>query len=118
MMQYLRRCQAAKCDQKQDQPEYCIHRLDRELRSSKQQRKQRDMPSNSQGAECTERSPVLQGYQTERDDDKQDRFLMHMPPEEERGVAAEGDRANENFPSWLDEKLDERNLRWSVGSDV
>lgn len=52
--------------------------------------------------------PVPKGNETERDNDKKNSFLVHMPAEQERGVSTQGDSSNEGFPSRLEEELDQR----------
>lgn len=69
------------------------------------------MPRNCQRSECAEVATVLEGDKTEWDDDEENGFLVHMPAEEERCIAAEGDRTDKSIPTaWLEPDLDERNL--------
>jgi len=63
-----------------------------------------------QRAESSQVSAVVQRYQTEWDDDQQDRFLVHVPTEEKRGVGAEGRGRYEVGPCWAEEELDESGL--------
>jgi hypothetical protein len=63
-----------------------------------------------QRAESSQVSAVVQRYQTEWDDDQQDRFLVHVPAEEERGVGAECRGRYEVGPCRAEEELDESGL--------
>jgi len=95
---YLRWCKSVESQKEQYEPKDCINSLDGELCSCEQERKQRDVTRHGQRAEGAEVSTVAEGHQAERDDDKQNCFLMNVPAEEERGVAAQSDRTNEGLP--------------------
>ena len=53
---------------------------------------------------------VVKCDQAERNDDQQNRFLVDVPAEEERGVSAESGSCNEIGPGRSEEELDERRL--------
>lgn len=68
------------------------------------------MTRNCERPESAQVSSVFQREEAEGDDDEEDRFLMDMPAEEERCVAAERDRCHKIVPRWLEEQLDESGL--------
>jgi len=98
-----------KRNQEENQPEDGVGRLDGELGRREQQREERDVARHGQGPEGAEIPAVLQGDEAEGDDDEEDGLLMDMPPEEERGVSAEGDSPDEVVPGGLDEQLEQGN---------
>ncbi len=55
-------------------------------------------------------SPILECQQAEWNDHKEDSFLMNMPAEQKRRVAAKRDGADECFPCWLDKQFDQSEL--------
>ena len=46
------------------------------------------MPCYCEGSECTQEPPIAEGNKGERKEDEEDCFLVHVPGEEEGGVAA------------------------------
>lgn len=63
------------------------------------------MPCHGQRSESPQVTSIFERGQAERDDDKQNSFLMDMPAEEERRVATECHGANERLPTGLEEQL-------------
>lgn len=61
------------------------------------------MSCNRQGSECAKISTILESDQAERNDHKENGFLMHMPAKQEGCVTAERDRTDEHFPTGLSE---------------
>lgn len=69
------------------------------------------MPSNCEGAESAEVATVLQGDETEGDNNQKNRFLVYMPTKEERCVTTQGNCTNECIPATrVEPDLDQRNL--------
>lgn len=66
------------------------------------------MTGDGQGPESTQIAAVLQRDEGEGYDDKQDGLFVNMPPEEERGIAAERNGADKAGPGGVEEELDER----------
>jgi hypothetical protein len=54
--------------------------------------------SNRQRPKGAEEPAVVKGDQTERNDDKEDRFLVNVPTKEEGSVATQRDCANKRLP--------------------
>lgn len=61
------------------------------------------MSGDCERTESAKVSTVLQGQQAERNDDQENRFFVHMPPEQEGRISTESDSTNKDFPSWLQE---------------
>lgn len=69
------------------------------------------MSRNRQRSEGAEVATVLEGDETEWDDNEENGFLVHMPAKEERCIATEGDRTDKGIPTaWVEPDLDEGNL--------
>jgi hypothetical protein len=96
--------------QKQHQPQDGVDRLDGKLSGGEEQREKRDMTGYRQGSEGAKIPSILQGNETERDDDKKDRLLVDVPTEEKRGISAQSDRPNKRIPLWSEPQLDQTNL--------
>ena len=65
------------------------------------------MARNRQRSEGAEVATVLEGDETEWNDDEENGLLMHMPTEEEWCIAAEGDRTDKRIPTaWVEPDLD------------
>lgn len=106
----LRRRQPIERHQDADEPENRVHDFDWELLRREEQRKQADVPTDSQWAKGTKVPSVFEREEAEGDDDEQDGFLVHVPAEEEGGVGAEGEGGDEACPGGLEEELDEGGL--------
>ena len=61
----------------------------------------------SEGAEV---STVSEGQETKGDDDEEDSFLVDVPAEEERAVAAKRKSGGEGVPIWVEEEFYEGRL--------
>lgn len=48
------------------------------------------MPRDGERPECSEVASILEGKETEWDEDEEDGFLVDVPAEEEGAVATEG----------------------------
>lgn len=104
-------CDSVEDEEEQHQPQDCINSLEGEFGGCKQQREEWDMACNRQRSEGAEVATVLEGDETEWNDDEENGFLMHMPTEEEWCITAEGDRTDKGIPTaWVEPDLDERNL--------
>lgn len=68
------------------------------------------MPRYCERAKRAEVAPVFERDQAERDDDQENGLFVHVPAEEEGGVAAESDGADERFPVGPEPELDEGEL--------
>ena len=69
------------------------------------------MPRNRQRSEGAEVPTVLEGDETEWNDNEENGFLVHMPAEEEWCIATERDCTNKRVPTaWVEPDLDKRNL--------
>lgn len=75
------------------------------------------MACHSQWAEGAEMATVVERDQAERNDDEQNRFLVNMPAEEERGVSAESGSCHEIGPCRAQEELNECRLKIVVSID-
>jgi len=62
------------------------------------------MAGDSEWAECAIVSAIMERYKTEWYDDEKNGLLVDMPTEEERGVPAESDGADEPLPGRLMQK--------------
>ena len=69
------------------------------------------MTCHGQWAEGAEVATVVKCDQAERNDDQQNRFLVDVPAEEERGVSAESGSCHEVGPCRAQEKLNECRLK-------
>ena len=74
------------------------------------------MACHSEGSEGAEVATVVERDQAERNDDQQNRFLVDMPAEEERGVSAESGSCHEYRPCRSKEELDECRLKIVVST--
>jgi hypothetical protein len=66
------------------------------------------MAGHGQRSEGTEISSVFESNQAERDDDEEYGLLMDVPAEQERRIAAEGDRTDERVPCRLEQQADQK----------
>ena len=103
----LRWCQTVEGKEEGHEPENRVCNLDREFGSCEEQWEQTDVACHSQWAEGTEVATIVERDQAERNDDQQNRFLVDVPAEEERGVSAEGGSCHEVRPCRAQEELDE-----------
>lgn len=69
------------------------------------------MTSNSQGPESPVIPAILERYQTEGNNDKQNRLFVDVPAEEKRCVATERDGADKGFPGRLEEESEKNRLK-------
>lgn len=79
------------------------------------------MTGNRQGSEGAKVTPVFESQEAEWDDDEQNGFLVHVPAEEKRGIAAKRHGCNKGLPRGLEEKFDKTDLdmvRITRGSGV
>ena len=68
------------------------------------------MTRHRQRSECSKVAAVLQGQKAERNDDEEDGFLVNMPSEEKRSVAAECDGADKVVPRRPDKQFEQSRL--------
>lgn len=68
------------------------------------------MASHGEGSGCAEVSSVLEGDKAEWDDDEENGLFVDVPPEEEGGVSAKRERANEGVPVGSEPELDQGEL--------
>jgi len=71
---------------------------------------------HSERSEGAEVPAIVERDQAERNDDQQDRFLVDVPPEEERSISAESSSCNEVGPCRAEEKLDECRLETGIST--
>lgn len=69
------------------------------------------MTRHCQRSESSKVSTIFERKQAEWDNDEQNRLLMDVPAEQERGIAAEGDCRHEVVPVGVEEELQESRLR-------
>ena len=69
------------------------------------------MSCDGERPEGAEVAAVFQSNKAEREDDEEDGFFVDVPAEEEGGVAAEGERADECFPGGVEEEFRKADLR-------
>jgi len=103
-----RRGQAVEGEQIRQQPRQRVQHLDGELGGGVDEREQADVAGDGEGPEGAEVAAVAQRDQREGEQDQEDRFLVHVPGEEEGGVGGEGDGADEGGPGGEEEEADER----------
>ena len=96
--------------EEQDQPEDGVNGLDRKFRRGEQEREQGHMPGHGKRAEGVEVATVFEGDETERDDDEEDRLLMHVPSEEERCISAQRHGSDKRVPVGSEPELGESGL--------
>lgn len=68
------------------------------------------MARHGEGFEGREVAPVLQGEEGEGEDHEEDGFFVDVPAEEEGGVAAEGNGAEEVVVGGFEEELNQTEL--------
>ena len=108
---HLRRCHAIEHHQHHSQPEYSIHDLDRKLHRGKQQWKQAHVTGNGQRSERSEVPSVFECEQAKGYNDKQNRFLVDVPAEEEGSVSAQCESRHKCMPIRFKEELNECRLQ-------
>ena len=63
------------------------------------------MPRHGQGPERADMASVLESDEAEGDEDEENGLLVHMPPEQEGGIAAQCHGADESVPGRTVEKF-------------
>ena len=96
--------------EEQYQPEDGVHRLERELGGCEEEREERHVSGDRERLEGAVVSPIFERDQAERDDDEEDGLLVHVPAEEEGGVAAESHGADEGLPVGAEPEFDQGKL--------
>lgn len=87
-----------KHEQEQNQPQDGVDRLDGELGRGEEQGEERDVTGHGKRTERAEVPAIFQCDQAEGNDDQEHCLFMDVPAEQERGISAEGDGANECLP--------------------
>jgi hypothetical protein len=101
------RREAVKDHEGEHGPEERVDDLERELGGGVEEGEERDVAGNGEGLEGGEVAAVAEGDEGEGDDDEENGLFVHVPPEEEGRVAAEGDGADEVVPGRAAEEFDE-----------
>lgn len=99
-------CEPVEGQQEQHEPEDRVHGLDGELGGREEEGEEGDVAGDGQGSEGAKIPTVLECDEGEWDDDEQDGLLVDVPAEEERGVPAERNGADEAGPGGIEEELD------------
>lgn len=94
-----------------------VRNLDRPLRSGEQKREEGNVPRDGEGLEGGEVSAVFEAQEREGEDHEEDGFFVDVPAEEEGGVTAEGDGAEEIVISRLRKEFDEAELKALLAYD-
>lgn len=94
----------------QYQPEDGVYRLEGELGGGEEQREERYVSGDCERLEGAVVPAVFERDQAERDDDQENGLFVHVPAEEEGGVAAESDGADERLPVGAEPEFDQRQL--------
>ena len=69
------------------------------------------MPRDSQRPKSSKKAAIFESDKAKRNDHEEDRFLVDVPAEQERRIAAQCESSDKDVPGWLEEELDQGQLQ-------